>query len=140
MQTYRPGKFRNHDSPVAECCVPKRPVPPPIDRIVSGTSHWPPDIYRNFEISLTSASAPVGRKSLNMISTTGRRPVTAMPRATPSDPFSQIGVLITRPGKASAMPSLVLKTPPAVPTSSPMKWIVRSDASSSIRAALTASR
>ena len=78
-------------------------------------------MYRNFGISLTIASAPVGRKSLNMISTTGRSPVTAMPSATPRNPFSQIGVLITRPGKVSAMPSLVLKTPPAVPTSSPMK-------------------
>jgi hypothetical protein len=70
---------------------------------------------------LTIASAAVGRKSLNMISTTGRKPVTAMPSATPTKPFSQIGVLITRPGKASARPSFVLKTPPAVPTSSPMK-------------------
>src|SRR5436190_6210416 len=32
----------NHDSPVAECCVPKRPVPPAIERTVSGSSHWPP--------------------------------------------------------------------------------------------------
>jgi hypothetical protein len=95
---------------------------------------------RNFGISLTSASAPVGRKSLNMISTTGRRPVTAMPRATPRKPFSQIGVLITRPGNASGRPAFVLKTPPAAPTSSPMKYTLESAASASASAALTASR
>jgi len=56
----------------------------------------------------------VGRKSENMISTTGRRPVRLMPRATPKKPFSQIGVLRTRAvPNFSTRPMLVLNTPPS---------------------------
>src|SRR5580765_3461629 len=94
-----------HDSPVAECCVPKRPVAPPIERTVTGTLHWPPDMKRYFGSSFTNASAAVGRKSLNMISTTGRIPVTAMPSATPRNPFSQIGVFMIRSPNSSVCPS-----------------------------------
>jgi hypothetical protein len=34
----------NQLSPVALCCVPKRPVAPQIDRTVTGTAVWPPDM------------------------------------------------------------------------------------------------
>src|SRR3984893_4950045 len=139
--TLSPGSCRYHDSPVAECCVPNRPVPPPMARTVSGTLHWPPLMKRNLGSSLTIASPAVGRKSLNMISTTGRRPATAMPSATPRNPFSQMGVLRTRlsPNR-STTPSLVLNTPPDAPTSSPMSITVGSAAISSMSAAATASR
>jgi hypothetical protein len=127
--------------PVAECCGPKRPVAPPTERTVTGTTHWPPDMNRNFGSSLTMASAAVGRKSLNMISTTGRSPVTAMPSATPMKPFSQIGVLRIRSRpNFSASPSFVLKTPPAVATSSPIRRTVGSSSSSCSSAAPIASR
>src|SRR5262245_30773566 len=96
---------------------------------------------RNFGSSFTSASAAVGRKSLNMISTTGRRPVTAIPSATPRKPFSQIGVLTIRSSpNSSGRPSFVLKTPPAVATSSPMSSTVGSSRSSCSSAARIASR
>ena len=129
-----------HDSPVAECCVPNRPVPPPIERTVTGTEHWPPDMKRNFGNSSTIASPAVGRKSLNMISTTGRSPVTDMPIATPTKVFSQIGVFSTRPGNRSSSPWFVLKTPPSAPTSSPISSTRSSRSISSKSAALTASR
>ena len=47
-----------------------------------------------------------------------------MPNATPVNPFSQIGVLSTRPGNVSARPSFVLNTPPLTPTSSPNTYHV----------------
>ena len=109
----------NHDSPVAECWVPKRPVPPPIERTVTGSEHWPPVMNRNFGSSSMIASAAVGRKSENMISTTGRRPVTDMPIAMPMNVFSQIGVFRILPGNFSGSPPLVLKTPPSLAMSSP---------------------
>ena len=34
----------NQLSPVAECCVPNRPVAPLTDRTVTGTDVWPPDM------------------------------------------------------------------------------------------------
>ena len=113
----------------------------PIARIVSGTLYWPPDMNRNFGTSLTIASPAVGRKSANMISTTGRSPVTAIPSATPTKPFSQIGVFRTRSGpKRSTRPTLVLKTPPSFATSSPMKITLGSLASSSSSASRIPSR
>jgi hypothetical protein len=96
---------------------------------------------RNFASSFMIASAAVGRKSLNMISTTGRSPVTAMPSAIPMKAFSQIGVLKTRSGPwVSSRPSLVLNTPPEAPTSSPKKTTEGSLASSSCSAVRIACR
>ena len=111
----------NHDSPVAECWVPKRPVPPPIERTVTGTLHWPPDMKRNFGQLVDDRVAGRRQEVANMISTIGRSPVTDIPSATPMNPFSQIGVFVTRPGNRSGSPSFVLKTPPSAATSSPSR-------------------
>ena len=67
-------------------------------RTVTGTEHWPPDMKRYFGSWLTIASPAVGRKSANMISTIGRIPTRLIPSATPTNPFSQIGVVRTRAG------------------------------------------
>jgi hypothetical protein len=130
----------NQDSPVALCCVPKRPPAPEMTRSVIGTDSRPPLMKRYLGSWLTMASPAVGMKSANMNSTMGRMPMTAMPRATPVKPFSQMGVLMTRPPCLSARPALVLKTPPSLATSSPMKTTAASSASASSMAALTASR
>src|SRR2546428_1629576 len=130
----------NHDSPVALCCVPKRPVAPEMDRIVTGTAHWPPDMNRYLGSWLMIWSPALGRKSLNMNSTTGRIPRSAMPNATPVNPFSQIGVLSTWPGNVSARPSFVLNTPPLTPPSSPINTTLGSAVISSLIAKVLASR
>ena len=95
---------------------------------------------RNLGSSSTIASPAVGRKSLNMISTTGRNPVTAIPIAAPINVFSQIGVFVTLPGNFSGNPVFVLKTPPSIATSSPRSNTRGSERISSSRAAPTASR
>ena len=114
---------------------------PEITRSVTGTDNRPPDMKRYLASWLTMASAAMGRKSANMISTTGRRPTRLMPRATPTNPFSAIGVLRTRSGpKRSISPPLVLKTPPSAPTSSPISSTDESASIASPTAAVTASR
>src|SRR2546422_11068684 len=95
----------NHDSPVALCCVPKRPVAPEMERIVTGTAHWPPDMNRDLGSWLTIWSPALGRKSLNMNSTTGRIPRSAMPNAPPMNPYSQIDVVSTPPRMRYARPA-----------------------------------
>ena len=54
--------------------------------------------YQYFVAWLIRLSMTSGRKSANMISTTGRRPVIALPYAAPARASSEIGVSITRLG------------------------------------------
>ncbi len=100
---------------------PEAAGPAPIERTVTGRLHWPPVMKRNLGSSSIIASPAVGRKSENMISTIGRRPVTDIPIAIPTNVFSQMGVFLTRPGNRSGRPPLVLKTPPSWATSSPSR-------------------
>src|SRR5712692_1739466 len=87
------------------------------------------------------ASLALSKKSANMISITGRIPVTAIPRAAPTKPFSEIGVSITRSGpNSSSRPSVVLNDPPAAAISSPSKITRLSARSSSASAARIACR
>src|SRR5688572_8312497 len=80
-------------------------------------------------------------KSPNMISTTGRMPMIPPPNRTPASASSEIGVSTTRSGpKRSTSPSVTLKTPPAVATSSPMTTTAGSAASSSAIASQSAVR
>jgi hypothetical protein len=66
-------------------------------------------------------SLATAKKSENISSAIGRRPVMAAPIAAPTIACSLMGVSRTRSGpKRSSRPSVVLKTPPAAPTSSPM--------------------
>ncbi|MNV39667.1 hypothetical protein D3C71_1312540 [compost metagenome] len=78
-------------------------------------------------------------KSMNMISTTGFKPVNAMPTAAEVMADSEMGVSITRPGpKVSSRPRVALKDPPAFATSSPMTTTVESCSMQSRRACVTA--
>src|SRR3954454_11953639 len=62
-----------------------------------------------------------------MISATGRMPVIAAPMAAPTIACSEIGVSQTRSApNSSNSPTVVLKTPPAAPMSSPMQTTVGS--------------
>src|SRR5262245_7777251 len=79
------------------------------------------------------------RKSPNMMSTTGRRPVIAAPRAMPVNPGSEIGASITRSGpNSSTRPFRTLNGVPASATSSPMTKTVGSARISSASASFTA--
>ena len=67
-----------------------------------------------------------------MISTTGRRPATALPNAAPGSASSEIGVSKTRSVPCfSTRPGVTANTPPATATSSPKKTTRSSRASSS---------
>ena len=67
-------------------------------------------------------SQVTAKKSLNISSATGRRPVIAAPIAAPTIACSLIGVSTTRSGpNVSNRPSVSLNTPPAAPTSSPIR-------------------
>ena len=86
-------------------------------------------------------SQATAKKSENMSSAIGRRPVIAAPMAAPTIACSLIGVSRTRsgPNRASS-PSVVLNTPPAAPTSSPMNTTDGSRSISWAIPAATASR
>ena len=61
-------------------------------------------------------------KSANWNSTTGRRPISAAPQASPVKPDSAMGVSTTRRGlKRSSRPLVTLNAPPNWPTSSPIR-------------------
>ena len=105
-----------------ECCAPKRTPAPFAQRMTSGNETCPSDMYRLFAISLAMRSQQTAKKSLNMISAIGRRPVMAAPMAAPTMACSLIGVSRTRVGpNSSASPTVALNTPPAEATSSPRK-------------------
>src|ERR1700693_6370860 len=79
------------------------------------------------------------RKSPNMMSTTGRRPVIAAPTPRPVMPGSEIGESRTRSGPNSCTrPASTLKGVPPAATSSPRMNTVSSRRSSSASASLTA--
>src|SRR5687767_11672736 len=71
-------------------------------------------------------------KSANCISATGRIPLTESPMAEPTIRLSASGVSMTRKGPNSSWsPCVTRKTPPALPTSSPITMTVSSERISS---------
>src|SRR5580700_3273584 len=79
------------------------------------------------------------RKSPNMMSTTGRKPVMAAPTPIPVKPASEIGVSITRSApNSSTSPDKTLNGVPASATSSPKMQTRESRRISSARASRTA--
>src|ERR1700686_1898155 len=79
------------------------------------------------------------RKSPNMMSTTGRRPVMAAPTPTPVKPASEIGVSTTRSApNSSTKPESTLNGVPASATSSPKMQTRESRRISSASASRTA--
>ncbi len=86
-------------------------------------------------------SQHTARKSENMISAIGRRPVIAAPIAAPMIACSEIGVLRTRFGpNRSSSPTVALNTPPASAMSSPRNTTRSSRSISCAIPAATASR
>ena len=118
--TLSPGTAIAQFSTDCECCAPNRTPAPLAHRITSGNDTCPSDMYRLLAISLATRSQHTAKKSLNMISATGRRPVIAAPMAAPRIACSLIGVSRTRCGpNSSSRPTVALNTPPAAATSSP---------------------
>ena len=67
-------------------------------------------------------SQHTAKKSENIISAIGLKPVIAAPIAAPKIACSDIGASITLSlPNSSKSPTVALKTPPAAPTSSPIK-------------------
>ena len=98
-------------------------------------------MYRSFAAWFAIWSKQTAAKSANMISATGRSPVAAAPIAQPTMACSAIGVSRTRPSpNRSWRPTVVLKTPPAAPMSSPKRTTSASASSSSASARMIASR
>ena len=64
---------------VWEWIAPKRPPPPTAERTTSGTLPCSLEMYQNLAAWLTRLSIGSAMKSPNMISKTGRIPVTAAP-------------------------------------------------------------
>ena len=119
ITTLRPGTCVSQLSRLCECCAAPRWPAPPCVRSTSGTVSWPPDMKCAFAAALTSWSSASVMKSMNMISSTGRRPDWAAPIATPVIAASLIGVLRTRSvPNSSASPAVAVYGPPSA-TSSP---------------------
>src|SRR5215472_8705984 len=109
-------------------------------RRTMGTLNWPLLIYRSLAPRLTIWSIASSTKSENMISTTGRIPCVAAPTAHPTSAFSEIGESRIRSGpNLSSRPSVVVNSPPSLPTSSPMTTTHSSAVSSASSALRTAS-
>ena len=88
----------NQDAGICEWMAPKRPPAPTTERIDERHAHLllrQEPVLRHLVDELSMASV---RKSPNMISITGRRPVTAEPKAAPASASSEIGVSKTRSG------------------------------------------
>ena len=93
---FRPGMPWNQVPWICECIAPKRPPPPTAERTTSGTLACSFEMYQYFADWLTRLSIGSAMKSPNMISKTGRSPVTAAPNAAPASASSEIGVSKTR--------------------------------------------
>ncbi len=131
----------NQDTGICEWIAPNRPPAPTTDRNTSGTLTCSPVRNQYFVDWLTMLSITSVRKSPNMISTTGRRPEIAAPKAAPARASSEIGVSNTRSRPYfSYSPGVTANTPPAMATSSPKKITRSSAASSSSSASRTAVR
>jgi len=63
---------------------------------VIGNVALPPNMKRIFAIWFAISSMHSPMKSMNMMSTIGRRPVAAAPTPSPMIPFSEIGVSMMR--------------------------------------------
>ena len=136
-----PGMPVSQETGICEWMAPKRPPAPTTERIVTGTltSSWVRNQY--FDIWFTSPSMTSVRKSPNMISITGRSPLTAEPNAAPARASSEIGVSKTRSSPYfSYRPGVTANTPPAIAMSSPKKTTRSSAASASSSASRMAVR
>ena len=129
---FSPGTPMNQDAGICEWMAPNRPPAPTTDRKTSGTGTCSPVRNQYFVDWLTMLSITSVRKSPNMISTTGRSPETAAPKAAPARASSEIGVSKTRSRPYfSYRPVVTANTPPATATSSPKK-ITRSSAANCV--------
>ena len=74
----------NHASRLCECWAPALRPAPVCVRNTIGISSAPAVMYRSFAAWLRIGSRQTPTKSMNMISTIGRRPVMAAPTAAPT--------------------------------------------------------
>ena len=138
ITTLSPGMWVTQASRLCECwAAPREPAPPWV-RSTIGTRSCPPDMKWALAAALTSWSRASVRKSMNMISSTGRLPDWAAPIETPQIAASLIGVLITRSvPNSSARPAVTVYGPPSA-TSSPITSTSSSARIASASVALTA--
>lgn len=120
MTTLRPGTWASQASRLWLCwAAAPRPAPEAVV-MVSGTDSAPPNMYFILAAWLTIWSRQTPMKSMNMRSTTGRRPRAAAPTPRPTRAASEIGVSIMRRGpNSSSRLSNMRNTPPYPATSSP---------------------
>ena len=136
---FNPGTWANHASRHCECWGPALNPAPSGILTTMGMVYWLPNMYRILAIWFTILSMAQVTKSMNMISTTGRRPQEAAPAAMEVRLASLMGVSTTRSGPNFLRRSrLAPKDPPACPTSSPMRKTRSSLSISSSRASLMA--
>jgi hypothetical protein len=76
---FSPGTPSSQDTGVCEWIAPNRPPAPHAERITIGAVPRSFERYQYLVAWLIRLSMTSGRKSANMISTTGRRPLTALP-------------------------------------------------------------
>ncbi len=108
-------------------------------RSTSGMLGSPPIMNRSFAAWFMIWSKATPAKSENWSSTTGRSPVRAAPIPQPTKPLSVSGVSRIRSApKRSYRPSVARKSPPTLPTSSPITNTSGSASSSSSRLSRTA--
>ncbi len=79
-----------------ECWAATRMPAPQVVRTTMGSLALPPNMYFIFAIWFMIWSMAMPMKSMNMSSTTGRRPQAAEPTARPMMPASEMGVSTTR--------------------------------------------
>ena len=128
----RPGTWVSQASSIWECWAPTWRPPPTAVRRTMGTGVRPPDMYRSLAAWLASWSRQRPRKSMNMISATGRRPPRAAPMAAPTMTCSEMGVSRTR--SAPYLVDSPLVTPKTPPPGSAMSSPSRTTRSSAPRA------
>jgi hypothetical protein len=95
---FRPGMPMSQEIGICEWIAPKRPPAPTTERMTSGALCTPPVRNQYFVAWLMRLSIDSARKSPNMISRTGRKPVIAAPYAAPVIASSEMGVSNTRFG------------------------------------------
>ena len=83
-----------------------------MQRMTTGVSALPPNMYRNFAAWLKISSKQTPMKSTNMSSATGRRPLQAAPTAAPMNADSESGVSMTRSPYLTERPLVTPRGPP----------------------------
>ena len=113
IATLSPGVCASHASRLWLCWAPAPRPAPEATVMTSGTRTSPPNMNFILAAWFTTWSRQTARKSMNMMSTTGRSPREAAPTPAPTIAASEIGVsIIRRAPNSLSSPSYMWKTPP----------------------------